>query len=105
MTAGPSVPLRACSNTRCKRQVFDAKIIRKRGVPIDVVIDAEPSTWADGARVKLIPSRHLPHQVVEKLTGAQARQGFGLLALYVEHHEVCEAEQRRTRAKKTEGHA
>lgn len=105
MTDGPSVPLRACSNTRCKRRVFDAKIIKRKGVPVDVVIDAEPSTWADGARMKLLPSEHLPHQVVEKLTAAQIHRAFAVRALYVEHREVCQAEQHRTRAKKTEGHA
>jgi hypothetical protein len=92
--------LRACTNTRCRRKVFDAKIIKTRGVPVDIVVDAAPSTWAEGARIKLLPSEHLPHQLVEKLTAAQIHRAFAVHALYVEHREMCQGAQRRTAAKK-----
>ena len=98
-------PLRPCANTRCKRLVFDAQVVKDRGAPLDVVLDAQPRTWADGARVKLVESGHLPDGVqhVKKLTASQVHQAFAVAGLYVEHREVCEAEQRRTKAKKKDG--
>lgn len=97
--------LRPCSNDRCHRRGFDAKIIKVRGAPVDVVLDGQPKTWAEGARIKLVDSRHLPHQRVKQLTAASIREAFGVRALYVEHAEVCEAEQRKKKAKKVDGHA
>lgn len=98
-----NVALRSCDNARCKRKVFDAKIIKAKGVPVDIVVDAAPSTWAAGARIKLLPSGHLPHQLVEKLTATQVHRAFAVRALYVEHKEVCQVAQRRTAAKKGRG--
>lgn len=101
----PRAPLRPCANTRCTRQVFDAKIVKDRGAPVDVVLDAQASTWAEGARIKLTTSDHLPpgQQHAEKLTGAQIHRAFGVREMYVEHAEVCEADQRRKGAKKKDG--
>ena len=99
----PPELLRACSNTRCHRQVFDAKIVKRRGVPVDLVLDAEPSTWDNGARIRLIPSGHVAHQLVDKLTASQIHKAFAARELYVEHREVCEGEQRKTKAKKADG--
>jgi hypothetical protein len=95
--------LRPCANTRCKRRVFDAKIIPAHGAPLDIVLDAQPLTWPDGARIKLLPSEHSPHQLAQKLTAAQIHQAFAVRELYVLHREVCQAEQRKTRAKKADG--
>jgi len=104
---GPRAPLRPCANSRCKRLVFDATIVKQRGAPVDVVLDAVPQTWQQGARIRLCQSGHLPagKQNVEKLTAASAHRAFSSPLLYVEHAEVCEADQRKRRAKKTEGHA
>jgi hypothetical protein len=101
----PRAPLRPCGNTRCKRQVFDATIVKARGAPVAVVLDAEPSTWANGARIKLIESGHLPggQQHADKLTAAQIHRAFAVTHLYVEHAEVCQAEQRKKKAKKADG--
>jgi len=106
--SAPRAPLRPCQYApRCKRQVFDAKILKQRGAPLDIVLDAVPQTWEEGARIRLTNSGHLPEgrQLAEKLTAVSGGRAFSSPGLYVEHHEVCEAEQRRTRAKKTEGHA
>lgn len=102
-TAAP-VP-RACEHRRCRRRVFDANIIKNRGAPEAVVLDAEPKAWIDGGRFKILPTGQ-PVTTVQKLTASQIHRAFGRnTALYVEHREVCEAEQRRTTAKKTAGHA
>jgi hypothetical protein len=102
--AGSGPPLRPCEHTRCKRQVFDAKIVKKSGVA-DVVLDAVPKTWEEGARFKLVPSWHVPHQLVEKLTATQIHRAFAVRHLYVEHAEVCETEQRKRKVSKKTGHA
>jgi hypothetical protein len=101
----PRAPLRPCSSTRCKRRVFDAVIIKARGAPVDVVLDGQPSTWADGARFRLLVSDHLPdgQQNAEKLTAAQIHRAFAAQHLYVEHAEMCQAEQRKKKAKKADG--
>lgn len=92
---------RACEHhPRCSRPVLDAKIVKDRGAPVDVVLDAEPSTWAEGARIRLLAADHVPHQLAQRLT--TARGAFAVTALYVEHRERCEAEQRRTKAKTRE---
>jgi hypothetical protein len=103
----PRAPLRPCVSSRCTRKVFDAKIVKTRGAPEAIVVDAQPSTWADGARIKLLESSHLPdgQQNVDRLTAAQISRAFAAPHLYVEHAEVCEAEQRKKKAKKADGHA
>lgn len=95
--------LRPCANDRCRRMVFDAQILKARGAPVAVVLDGEASTWQEGARLKLLPHGATP--LVKKLTASTIHEAFAVTALYVEHREVCEAEARRTKAKKTEGHA
>lgn len=98
----PPERLRPCEHSRCKRQVFGATIVRSRGTPIDLLVDAQPVTWPEGGRIKLLDSRHSAHQLADKLTAATMYRGFGT-ELYIEHREVCEAQQRRTKAKKADG--
>lgn len=105
VAAGSGPPLHPCEHARCNRMVFDAKIVKARGVPVDVIVDAAPSTWELGARIKLVPSWHVPHQLVEKLTTTQIHRAFAARALYVEHAEVCDAVQRKRKAGKNTGHA
>jgi hypothetical protein len=98
-------PLRACANSRCRRKVFDATLVKDRGAPVDVVLDAQPRTWEQGGRIRLCVSDHLPpgRQNAEKLTGASTRRAFAVREFYVEHSELCEAEQRKKGAKKKDG--
>lgn len=101
----PDTPTpRACTHTRCRRRAFDAHMIKLKGAPVALVLDAEPRAWIDGARYKIIDTGQ-PVTTVIKLTAAQMHKAFGNVLLYVEHREVCEAEQHKTKAKKTEGHA
>lgn len=101
MSAPPSRP---CAHSRCGRRVFDAQLIKQKGAPVALVLDAEPRAWVDGARYKLKPTGAVT-VTVQKLTAAQIHQAFGNVLLYVEHAEVCEAEQRKKKAKKVDGHA
>ncbi len=104
-----NVDLRACPYApRCARQVFPVKIMKAKGVPVAEVLDAVPVSWAEGARIKLIVSEHLPRgqQLAEKLTASQAWRAFAVKAFYVPHAEVCEAAQRKTTTnRKRSGHA
>jgi hypothetical protein len=93
-----------CAHARCTRETFKATIIKQRGAPVEVVLDAQPRTWEEGARYRVLPKLILTGATrVEKLTTATAHRGFGATGLYVEHREVCMAEQRRTKAKKADG--
>ncbi len=78
--------------------------MKNRGAPVDEEIDAEPSTWADGARIKLVPSDHLPDgvQLAEKLTAAQAHRAFATPHLWVPHADRCPAQKKRTGKTKQE---
>lgn len=97
------MPVVACEHPRCRRKVFPARIVKARGVPTDVVLDAEPSTWDRGARIKLVGFQQQGFEVVDKLTQSQIHKAFGVGELYVPHAEVCEAAQKRTGAKKKDG--
>lgn len=87
---------RPCAHGRCGRRVFDAQMIKQRGAPVALVLDAEPRAWVDGARYKVKPTGAAT-VTVSKLTAATIHQAFGNVLLYVEHAEVCEAEQRRAK--------
>jgi hypothetical protein len=103
----PRVPPVPCGRGRCKRTVYHVKIMKNRGAPVGEEIDALASTWADGARIKLIPSDHLPdgEQLAEKLTAAQAHRAFATRDLYVPHADQCPAQKKKTTtAKKNRGH-
>lgn len=96
---------RPCEHARCRRRVFDARHIKQRGTPVDLVLDAEPKPWAEGARYKVMLTGQ-PVTTVIKLTATQIHKAFGRnTLLYVKHDEVCEAEQHKTTAKKKDGHA
>ena len=86
-----------CEHGRCTRLVFPVKVMKTRGVPVEELLDAEPVTWEDGARIKLLPSGHLPvgQQLAKLLTVATISHAFAA-ELFVPHREVCKAMQRRT---------
>ncbi len=100
----PRSALRTCMAARCKRQVFDVQLIKVRGAPVLEVVDSVPLSWAEGARIKLIPSEHaLPgQQLAEKLTAAQAHRAFATPHLYVPHADVCPAQKKKTGKKKAD---
>jgi hypothetical protein len=85
---------------RCHRLTLPVKIVKARGVPVAEILDATPVEWVDGARIKLLPSDHLPRgqQLAKLLTVATVGQAFAA-ELFIPHREVCEAEQRRTKRK------
>lgn len=97
---------RACEHRRCRRRVFSANLIKARGAPVTLILDAEPKAWIDGGRYKILPTGQ-PVTTVQKLTATTIHKAFGRnTALYIEHREVCEAEQRkRATARKCAGHA
>lgn len=96
--------MRPCGRGRCKRNLFNVKIMKAKGVPVEEEVDAVPSTWLEGARIKLIPSDHLPdgEQLAEKLTAAQAHRAFATPHLYVPHADLCPAQKKRTGKKKAD---
>lgn len=87
-----------CGRGRCKRKLFAVQIMKARGAPVTEEVDAEPSTWTDGARIKLVPSDHLPDgvQLAEKLTAAQAHKAFATRDLWVPHADRCPAQKKKT---------
>lgn len=91
---------------RCTREVFPVRLMKEHGAPVDELLDARPGSWAEGARIKLLPSEHLPRgqQLAKVLTAAGVRQAFAAV-LYVPHAEVCEAQQRRRVTGRKDGHA
>lgn len=91
----PPVP---CGRGSCKRKVYHVKIMKNRGAPLTEELDDRPSTWAEGARIKLIPSDHLPdgEQLVEKLTAAQAHRAFATPNLWVPHADRCPSQKKKT---------
>jgi hypothetical protein len=95
---------RACGSTRCRRRVFDAQLVKTRGVPVDLVLDVEPRTWEQGARLKITPMGGTKPTVI-KLTASTIHKAFGPTLLYVEHSETCESDQRKRKASKKTGHA
>lgn len=104
----PRAPIVPCEHGRCRRKVFQARVWKQRGAPEVVVLDAEPVSWADGARIKLLQSGHLPDgvQLVKKLTNRMIHEAFAVPGLYVPHSERCEvALKRKGAAKKGAGHA
>lgn len=103
----PRVPSVPCGRGRCKRNVYHVKIMKARGAPVGEEIDAEPSTWLEGARIKLLPSGHLPdgEQLAEKLTAAQISRAFAVKHLWVPHADRCPAQKKKTTTtKKNRGH-
>lgn len=78
--------------------------MKARGAPVAEEVDAAPSTWADGARIKLLPSDHLPdgEQLAEKLTQAQISRAFAVRHLYVLHADRCPAQKKKTGKTKQE---
>lgn len=102
----PQVLLVACEHGHCRRKVFRAKIMKQSGAPVDVVLDAEASDWAYGARIKLTGVNSIGEQLARKLTLSQIHEAFAVRELYVEHSERCEvAMKRKPAARKREGHA
>lgn len=102
----PRVPAVPCGRGRCKRDVYHVKIMKSRGAPVGEEIDVRPSTWELGARIKLIPSDHLPEgeQLAEKLTQAQISRAFAVKHLYVPHADVCPSQKKKTgKSKKDRG--
>lgn len=100
------MPVVACEHApRCRRQVFPARIVKNRGVPTDVVLDAAPSTWQEGARIKLNGMQVAGFELASKLTQSQIHKAFAATEMYVPHDEVCGAAQKKTGAKKKDGHA
>jgi hypothetical protein len=91
-----------CPWPRCARLIFPVQIMKqnRRAAPVAEVLDAEPVAWEYGARIKLLPSGHLPHgqQLAKQLTLASISQAFAA-NLYVPHREVCRAVQRKTKRK------
>jgi hypothetical protein len=83
--------------------VFPGRIVKARGAPTDVVLDAEPSTWERGARIKLNGMQVAGFELAEKLTQSQIHKAFAVKEMYVPHAEVCEAAQKKTGAKKKDG--
>lgn len=106
-TPDPRSEVRQCAHPRCRRTVFDVQIIKAKGAPAVEVVDTQPRPWAEGARIKLIPSEHAAPgaQLAEKLTTAQIHKAFGVAHLYVPHVEVCDGAPKRKTAKKEAGHA
>jgi hypothetical protein len=100
----PRSPLTPCGRGRCKRNTYTVKIMKARGAPVAEEIDAEPSTWVDGARIKLLPSDHLPdgEQLAERLTQAQMGRAFAVKHLYVPHADRCSAQKKKTGRTKQE---
>jgi hypothetical protein len=80
------------------------KIMKSRGAPVAEQLDAVPSTWGEGARIKLIPSDHLPggEQLAEKLTAAQISRAFAVKHLYVPHADRCPAQKKKTGKSKSD---
>lgn len=72
--------------------------MKARGAPVEEEVDTEPSTWAEGARIKLLISDHLPdgEQLAEKLTQAQISRAFAVKHLYVPHADRCPAQKKKT---------
>lgn len=102
----PRAPITPCGRGRCKRSLFTVSIMKNRGAPVDEEVDSVPSTWVEGARIKLIPSDHLPDgvQLAEKLTAAQAHRAFATRDMWVPHADVCPAQKKKTgRTKKDRG--
>lgn len=102
----PRAPVRPCGRGRCKQSLFVVKIMKNRGAPVAEEVDAAPSTWLEGARIKLIPSDHLPdgEQLAEKLTAAQAHRAFATRDLWVPHADRCPAQKKKTgKSKKDRG--
>lgn len=94
----PRAPLTPCGRGRCKRSLFAVTILKARGAPVVEEVDAAPSTWLEGARIKLVPSDHLPEgeQLAEKLTAAQAHKAFATRDLWVPHADRCSAQKKKT---------
>lgn len=97
------MPVVPCEHGRCRRKVFPARIFKARGAPVDVVLDATPSTWAEGARIKLAGVNSMGQQLAEKLTSSQVHRAFAVKEMYVPHEQVCQVAQKRTGAKKKDG--
>ncbi len=100
----PRVPPVPCGRGRCKRNVYHVKIVKARGAPVAEEIDEKPSKWLDGARIKLLPSGHLPEgeQLAEKLTATQISRAFAVVHLWVPHADVCSAQKKKTSKSKTD---
>lgn len=100
----PRAPVRPCGRGRCKRHLFTVMIVKARGAPVAEEVDSVPSTWLDGARIKLVPSGHLPDgvQLAEKLTAAQAHRAFATRDLWVPHADRCSAQKKKTGKKKSD---
>lgn len=94
----PRASTTPCGRGRCKRSLFVVKIAKSRGAPVDEEVDAEPSTWEAGARIRLVVSDHLPDgvQLAEKLTQAQISRAFAVRHLYVPHADRCSAQKKKT---------
>lgn len=100
----PRSPKTPCGRGRCKGSVYTVKIMKSRGAPVGEEIDSVPSMWQDGARIKLVPSDHLPdgEQLAEKLTAAQAHRAFATRDLWVPHADRCPAQKKKTGKTKQE---
>lgn len=104
MSADPRSPVTPCGRGRCKGKLFKVSIVKARGAPVEEEADAVPSTWAEGARIKLIPSEHAGDgvQLAEQLTAAQIHRAFGVQHLYQPHADVCPAQKKKTGKKKAD---
>lgn len=100
----PRSAVTPCGRGRCRRSLFKVQILKNRGVPVEEEVDAEPSTWADGARIRLITSDHLPGGVqhAEKLTATQVHRAFAVAHLYIPHADRCSAQKKKTGKSKTD---
>ncbi len=102
----PGVPLQPCVHARCRRRVFPVWVMKQRGAPETVVLDAEPSTWEKGARIKLTTVNAEGRQLAQRLTNRQLHLAFAVREFYVPHEELCEvARKKRPTAKRGAGHA
>ena len=100
----PRSPLVPCGRGRCKRNVYHVKIMKARGAPVAEEIDERPSKWLEGARIRLLPSDHLPdgEQLAEKLTATMIHKAFAIVHLWVPHADVCPAQKKKTGRSRTD---
>ncbi len=86
----PESQKRTCEKLRCRAKVFDAlEIAVDAGMHKKVVLDVEPTTWADGARYRMSaqqpPDATEIHVVLVRTGGA----AFGIRTMYRRHAESC----------------
>lgn len=93
----PLYPTSQCPHVKCDAVVIEVRLGPKLERKL---VDCEPTTWQDGARVR-IATVQADLTAIVAYRVQHAGRAFGIARLYRLHDETCKGQRKRARTKAT----